>query len=202
MGPMFTFTSNGTTTDFWNTSYLGFNAHRSSTGVWKSYSVANGGGASTSGNNGGVIMRAGLNGDFYISCLPKSTTNSNTERTYTDSELGQYTVLRLRYVESNHSDPAFLDVPGTIRAKVVRVRANGWWPDFVFSPEYALRPLSELQAYIQRHRHLPEFPSAQEVAAQDGVDLADMNRKLLQKVEELTLYILQLNQRIEALEQR
>jgi hypothetical protein len=87
---------------------------------------------------------------------------------------------------------------------VVKQYAN--WPDFVFEKNYDLLPLMELEQYVNRHKHLPDMPSAAEVE-RDGLDLGAMNRKLLQKVEELTLYLLdmkkendQLKERVEKLE--
>ncbi len=69
------------------------------------------------------------------------------------------------------------------------------WPDFVFEKDYELKSLFELKQFIKNNGHLPDVPSAQQVA-EDGVDLAGMNRILLQKVEELTLYILQMEERL------
>lgn len=84
--------------------------------------------------------------------------------------------------------------------KVV-VKQQSAWPDFVFSPGYRLRPLSELAAFIQQNKHLPEIPSAAEVA-RDGQDLGEINRKLLQKVEELTLYIIEQDKARKSVEER
>lgn len=64
------------------------------------------------------------------------------------------------------------------------------WSDFVFDDDYELQPLSEVEEYILKNKHLPEIPSTEEVHA-NGLDLAQMDAKLLQKVEELTLYIIQ-----------
>ncbi|RPE08829.1 hypothetical protein EGT74_17530 [Chitinophaga lutea] len=98
-------------------------------------------------------------------------------------------------------DPAYkLQVKGSIKAQRVKVTLTGW-PDFVFRPGYALPSLQELEAYVKEHRHLPNIPSEQEVL-RDGVDLGDMNRQLLQKVEELTLYIIQQHKQIEQLSER
>jgi hypothetical protein len=80
-----------------------------------------------------------------------------------------------------------LDVNGTIRAKEVKVESG--WADFVFKPDYQLKPLSEVEQFISTNGHLPEIPTEKEVA-QNGVSLGEMNAKLLQKVEELTLYII------------
>ncbi|WP_345954250.1 hypothetical protein [Mucilaginibacter sp. PAMB04168] len=83
-----------------------------------------------------------------------------------------------------------LAVHGNVRAQEIRVEA-GPWPDFVFRPTYPLRSLSRLEKYLSMNRHLPDLPSAKEVKA-DGINLGDMNSKLLQKIEELTLYVIDL----------
>ena len=64
------------------------------------------------------------------------------------------------------------------------------WPDYVFSEDYNLRSLEEVASYIEENKRLPEIPSAAEVA-ENGVNLLEINRLLLKKVEEMTLYILQ-----------
>lgn len=71
---------------------------------------------------------------------------------------------------------------------------HGTWPDFVFQPGHALMPLPELRAYLKTNRHLPGLPSAAQVEARQGVELGDMQRKLVQVVEEQALYILQLEE--------
>jgi len=94
------------------------------------------------------------------------------------------------------TNPAYmLDVLGTIRAKEVKVDLNGT-ADFVFDSNYKLRPLSEVEKYVKEHKHLQEIPSAKEVE-QNGVSLGEMQNKLLQKVEELTLYVIEQNKKIE-----
>ncbi|MDR2970494.1 MAG: hypothetical protein LBU83_00995 [Bacteroidales bacterium] len=75
------------------------------------------------------------------------------------------------------------------------------WPDFVFSKEYKLRPLTELEQFITANQHLPNVPSAEEVKT-NGVELGEMNAILLQKVEELTLYIIQMEKRLAELESK
>ncbi|MEM9337407.1 MAG: hypothetical protein AAGA66_01670 [Bacteroidota bacterium] len=74
------------------------------------------------------------------------------------------------------------------------------WPDYVFAEDYELRSLDEVQAYIQKEKHLPEIPSAQEVA-QEGYNLPEMNASIIKKIEELTLYVLDLKRQNEALQQ-
>ncbi|MCW3462060.1 hypothetical protein [Chitinophaga nivalis] len=90
-----------------------------------------------------------------------------------------------------------LAVNGTIGAQRVKVTQQGW-ADFVFLPEYRLKPLTEVADFIKTHQHLPDIPSAKEVAI-TGVDLGEMNKKLLQKVEELTLYLIELKKENEQL---
>jgi len=71
-------------------------------------------------------------------------------------------------------------------------------PDYVFEPDYNLMPLNELRSFVETNRHLPEVPSADEVAS-DGLDMTTMQLRILQKVEELTLYTLQQQETIERL---
>jgi hypothetical protein len=86
-----------------------------------------------------------------------------------------------------------LSVNGKIHAQEVRIDVTNWpvWPDYVFEPDYSLRPLGDVKKYIELNHHLPEIPSAQEVS-KEGINLGEMNAKLLKKVEELTLYLLEL----------
>jgi hypothetical protein len=82
-----------------------------------------------------------------------------------------------------------LDVNGTIRAKEIKVETG--WADFVFNPLYQLKSLTEVEKYIKEYGHLQDIPSAAEVE-QNGVNVGEMQTKLLQKVEELTLYVIEL----------
>jgi hypothetical protein len=84
--------------------------------------------------------------------------------------------------------PHKLAVNGTIKAKEVIVETTGW-SDYVFADSYALQPLSQVEAHIKEHKHLPGIPSAAQVATQ-GVNVGDMQAALLAKVEELTLHMI------------
>jgi hypothetical protein len=90
-----------------------------------------------------------------------------------------------------------LSVNGTVQAKEVVVESG--WSDYVFDPTYRLAPLTQVEAQIKAEGHLPGIPSAKEVAAH-GVNLGDMEAKLLAKVEELTLRQIDEEKRIKALE--
>ena len=94
-----------------------------------------------------------------------------------------------------------LYVDGGIIAEKVEVKNSDSWADYVFEKDYKLRKLTEVASYIAANKHLPDVPSAKEVK-ENGFDLAKMDETLLRKVEELTLYILQLEERLQKLEKK
>lgn len=104
-------------------------------------------------------------------------------------------------VGTNDSEGYKFAVKGDMIAEKVVVKLHANWPDFVFTEEYGLMPLSEVEAFIKEHSHLPNVPSAKEVE-KGGVNLGEMDRVLLQKVEELTLYIIELEKQIEAMKNK
>lgn len=91
-----------------------------------------------------------------------------------------------------------IKVDGTMEARKVKVDQPGW-SDFVFAPSYRLKPLPEVASYIQQHNRLPDVPAADSVA-RHGTDVAATQALLLQKIEELTLYIIAQDKRIGQLE--
>jgi len=93
-----------------------------------------------------------------------------------------------------------LAVKGIVHSQEVLVDMKGW-ADYVFNKDYNLSPLSEVKNYINQNHHLPELPSEKEVIT-DGIKLGDMNEKLLRKIEELTLYMIELKSANEALTER
>lgn len=93
-----------------------------------------------------------------------------------------------------------LEVNGTIRSKEVIVEAVNW-PDYVFSKEYDLPSLTSIEKYISEHKHLPNIPSASEVEM-NGQLLGETQKKMMEKIEELTLYIIQLEKRITQIENK
>lgn len=92
-------------------------------------------------------------------------------------------------------------IDGKVIAEELRVQLSGAWPDYVFEESYALPSISTLSQYIKEHKHLPGVPSAKAVA-EDGILVGEMQRVLLEKIEELTLHIVDLNARIEQLEKQ
>ena len=91
----------------------------------------------------------------------------------------------------------FCTVNGQLKTKEIVVTLEGW-SDYVFDSGYRLMPLGELERYVNANKHLPNIPSATEVE-KNGVNVGEMNALLLEKIEELTLYIIDLQKQIDEL---
>jgi len=93
-----------------------------------------------------------------------------------------------------------LTVAGNIHAQEVKVTVNaGTVPDYVFANDYKLKSLNEVEDYIKENKHLPEIPSSKEIE-KNGLMMAEMNMNLLKKIEEMTLYIIDQNKKINELQ--
>jgi Uri superfamily endonuclease len=104
-------------------------------------------------------------------------------------------------VDNDHQRQIKLHQDGTIKAREVHVMvASDQIPDYVFKEGYELMGLNDLKQYINDNGHLPKVPSAEEFGERGEMNLGEMDNLLLEKVEELTLYILQLQERIAELE--
>lgn len=157
----------------YGTAYIGFNAVRGGS----SWTLQSG-----NTNNGGAVIWATIGGDILFSTIP--STNSGSSQIISDDTLRSHVNLKI-------------GADGTLMAKEIKVTLTGW-PDYVFDKSYNLMPLSETEQYIQAKGHLPNVPSAAEVEA-DGMSVGEMNKVLLQKVEELTLYVIELQKQIDEL---
>ncbi|MCE7996663.1 MAG: hypothetical protein HEP71_32155 [Roseivirga sp.] len=131
------------------------------------------------------ITPGGISGPWAV--LPGSTTD-----TYTTGAVA----IQGATLPAGYS----LAVGGEMIAEGVKVTLVENWPDYVFKPEYRLFSLEEIKAYIDQNGHLPGMPSAQE-AEKEGVELLDMNKKLLEKVEELTLHLIRQNELLQKQQQ-
>lgn len=156
----------------------------------------------------GTVSAAGLVG--AIGGLQCKSIDNATQLTWLRSYAAAYPI----YIGYNQTDLAVnngkvgigttnpvekLSVEGTILAKKVKVsQASADWPDYVFNEDYPLMPLDSVEAFIQANGHLPEIASADEVL-NDGIDLGDNQTKLLQKTEELTLYLIGQDKKIKQL---
>jgi hypothetical protein len=99
--------------------------------------------------------------------------------------------------QSNHTYK--VDIAGKVRANEIVVNTTG--ADFVFESSYHLRPIAELEKFVKQNRHLPEIPAAKTMQ-QEGVGVSELQTKLLQKIEELTLYIIQQQKEIDELKKK
>jgi hypothetical protein len=88
-----------------------------------------------------------------------------------------------------------LAVNGQIVCEELLVQDSALWPDYVFASDYPLRTVDELDAHVRKHRFLPGVPSAEEVR-KNGLDVADMQRRMMEKIEELTLYVIDQHKRL------
>ena len=154
----------------------------------------------------------GLSYNEWWGQSPRSTTPSHNSMCWWERYPAQnkhqwghhdkvYMTLKEERLGIGVTDPQHaLDVNGTVHAKkVIITETVAHAPDYVFAPDYKLLGLKEVEEHINEHQHLPEVPSAAEIA-EKGVDVIDLNFKLLQKIEELTLYVIEQNKRISTLE--
>jgi len=116
------------------------------------------------------------------------STNDNTERMRVDYNGNVGIGL------TNPSEK--LTVNGKIKAREIRIDVQNM-PDYVFEPDYQKLSLSALEEYIQKHKHLPEIPSAAD-SEKNGIELGEMNKILLKKVEELTLHLIEKDKELKA----
>ncbi len=110
-----------------------------------------------------------------------------SQPTYANTLTG---TLALNVTNSNSIAGYTLAVGGKAIAESVTVKLQGTWPDFVFNPTYLPPSLTDVKAYIDQNHHLPDMPSAQEIE-RNGLNLGEMNKILVKKVEELTLYLIE-----------
>ncbi len=159
---------------------------------------ASGGGITSGGGN--TIIGARVSG------LPANLTNTiiladgNGNQRFVIDNLG-----KARIGSSTLTTPGSYKLyveTGILTEKVVVAIANSAdWADYVFAPGYRLTPLKDVAKFVEKNHHLPNVPSATEVV-KNGVDLAAMDAKLLEKIEELTLYIIELESRLSTLEEK
>ncbi|WP_299185639.1 tail fiber protein [uncultured Aquimarina sp.] len=117
------------------------------------------------------------------------TIQSNSGNTYFKGDMG---------IGTNDTKGYKLGVKGKIAAEEVKVALYNTWPDYVFEDDYNLPTLQQVENHITEKGHLENIPSAIEVA-ENGIQLGEMNAKLLQKIEELTLYMIEQNKKTDNL---
>jgi hypothetical protein len=145
-------------------------------------------------NDGAMSFQSNVDSRFYISEGDNMLRIGGLNTTS-----GVINVINTGNVGIGTTNPGTykLAVEGTIGARKVQVKQTSW-ADFVFQPDYQLTPLHEVENYISTNKHLPGIPTAEEVQ-REGIDLGEMNKLLLQKMEELTLYIIEQQKQIDQL---
>lgn len=151
-----------------------------------------------------IIMRFGLSGDNTYGWLGSQTntkvvlgTGGQATMTLDGAERVVY-IGGLMNVRSELKSLYSLFVKNGVLAEDFSIAPINSWSDFVFEPNYSLMPLHEVNNFILENKHLPDVPSAQEVA-EEGYSQHEINKVLLQKIEELTLYTIQQQKEIDEL---
>lgn len=136
-------------------------------------------------------------GKILFSKYNPTTSTWTTQALLTDN--GKFVIGNVDYTASGYG----LFVEGGVLTEQVKVaiKSTNDWSDYVFDAKYELMPLKLLEKYIADNKHLPDVPSAEEVVT-DGVNIAKMDATLLQKIEELTLYIIEQDKKINALQEK
>lgn len=137
--------------------------------------------------------------DIFFPQTPITIKNSTLNKTVFEVQKDGRTFIGAKRVTNGTHINAMLHVDGKIACKEVIVLITNW-ADFVFEKNYKLMPLKEVETYIKANKHLPNVPSADEIIMNNGINLAQTQTILLRKIEELTLYLIEQNKRLEAFE--
>jgi len=157
----------------------------------------------TSNNSFGISHRS-VEGNILATNIGGSSagigTFSNTNmRIFCNSASRIFVAAATGNVGIGTDNPTYkLSVLGNIRSTEVVVETG--WADYVFDEKYKLNSLDEVEKFIQQNKHLPNVPSAKEIRT-NGLQLGDTQKRMMEKIEELTLYMIEANKRIAALEQ-
>mgnify|MGYP003582762675 CR=1 FL=1 len=147
-----------------------------------------------------LVLWSNSNANNYLVLQP-SWGNTGVG-TYTPN--AKFHVNGAMLIGSNNSRVAngySLSVTGRIICTDITSLPTSSWPDYVFDKEYKIMPLDQLEASINKNKHLPNIPSAKEIET-NGIAIGEMSRKTMEKIEELTLYIIELNKKNIALAEK
>ena len=152
----------------WGTTYIGFNLRREANNLWKT--------EDDSASNGATMIYGTSGGDLVFTCISNNPGISGIQE-FTDQQIKDHSKMILR------SD-------GLLKVKEAVVKTDVW-SDYVLHDDYPLLELSELAEFITKNHHLPDVPSEAQVM-EEGINLGQMDAILLKKIEELTLYVIEL----------
>lgn len=153
----------------------------------------------------GVLMRYGISDDKKQGWIGSESNHDIVLGTnlksciYMDTNQKVYmglTPYEVNQISLHNKETYGLFVKKGVLAEDVAIGPQSSWADFVFKPDYGLKPIHELKQFIQVNKHLPDVPS-ENVVKENGYSQHEMNKILLQKIEELTLYIIQQDEKIE-----
>lgn len=181
--------------------FLGVQSGAASTGSFNTYLGPLAGAGSTGERNIFIGLAAGQNYEADRTLLV-SLNPDEDPMIYGKQDLKQLHIVSSLNVGPTLFTPATgyqVSVDGKIACEEVLVEMSGAWPDYVFESDYDLRSLKEVKEFIDQEGHLPGVPSAKEVE-EKGLEVGEMNKILMEKIEELTLYILDLEARFKKLE--
>ncbi len=158
----------GESLGLWGSSYIGFNLYRAGDNAWKT--------ETDGASNGGAMIFATSGGSIVFTCIPIDPNRVGIQN-LNNQQIKDNTKMILR------SD-------GLLKTNEVVVKTNVW-SDYVFKDGYTLPDLTEVEGFINENKHLPDVPSEAEVI-EEGINLGEMDAILLKKIEELTLYVIEL----------
>ena len=166
-------------------------------------------------NNGIFIDFSDLNGNKTAFSIKNSNPLSQAIFVSNSVSGNYFSVMGSSALEIKFSDPlaSAFTIKNTQGEDVFRIYNDGkiWstevnvvvkenFPDYVFSPDYELMPIDSLACYVETEQHLPNVPTAEQVE-ENGMNVGEMQVKQMEKIEELTLYLIQINERMKVLEE-
>jgi hypothetical protein len=145
----------------------------------------------------GATMFTTSTGEFQLMTNPTAVVSGTANMTNQIRLMAHHSGVSIN--STNLPTGYSFSVKGDAIFDKVVVRTYSTWPDYIFSINYNLRSLTDVKSFITQNGHLPGVPSAKEVE-EDGINVAEMNAVLLKKVEELTLYLIELEERLVEME--
>ncbi len=139
--------------------------------------------------------------DFNVTTDPDPNTGSGSSVWSTNGSTAHYSTGNVAVGVTTVPAGYKMAIDGKLITEEVKVQISANWPDYVFKEDYLLPSLEEVQKHIREKGHLPNIPSAKEVE-RNGLELGEMNKLLLEKIEELTLYILRMDKEIQSLKSK
>ena len=174
--------------------YLGFNAARNFNSTWTT--------KNNGADNGASVIYSNYHGTMYFACIPGTGSNDQTITDNTVFNNVKMTIDPSGNVGIGHKPCTNAEykliVDGKIGAREIKVTLVNW-PDYVFEKDHKLLPLDQYEVYLMENKHLYDFPSANELMNEGGLELGKMQVKQTEKLEELYLYVIELNKKNELL---